>query len=152
MTERKLNWKKMLFIASLGLNVLVIAALVGSAFKPHSRGGAFKGGTLQGAMVRALPDDQRKALRERMRKNGDYFKAQRGKSRAVKADLKAAIIAVPFDADQLRQVFARQKHVRSDFSNRGDAMWIELIENMSDDERVQFANGIEFRKHRKPRQ
>lgn len=151
MAERKFNWKKALFIASLALNVLVIGALAGAAFKPHSRGGPFRGATLQSAMVRALPDDQRKLLGESMRRNGDHFKAQRGQSLAVKADLKAAIAAVPFDGDALRQVFERQKQVRSDFSNRGDDMWINLITKMSDEERAQFANDIEFRKSRKPR-
>jgi uncharacterized membrane protein len=93
--------------------------------------------------------EQRKLLGHKMR--GDGFKKQRGQSREVKTALKDAIAAVPFDADALRAVFERQKQVRLAFTDRGDALWIDLITKMSDEERAAFANGIDFRKARKPR-
>lgn len=149
MQERKFNWKKVLFVASLALNVLVIAALAGAAFKHKGKSATFRNATFQGAMIRALPQDQRRLLGENMRRNSDSFKKQRGQSRAVKVALKEAIAAVPFDADALRDVFERQKQVRTGFSERGDALWIELITKMTDEERAQFANDISFSKPRK---
>jgi uncharacterized membrane protein len=149
MTEQKFNWKKMLFVASLAVNVLVIGALAGAAFKHKGSDKSNMGASMQGAMIRALPHDHRKALGQSMRGDGNQFKKQRGQSREVKAALKAAIAAVPFDAEALRAVFERQKQVRAVFSDRGDTLWIDLISKMTDDERAAFAEDIDFRKPRK---
>jgi uncharacterized membrane protein len=152
MSEQKFNWKKILFVASLAVNVLVVGALAGAAFKhkDNDRSGGGSSTTLQGAMIRALPMEQRKMLGQKIRGDGNQFKKQRGQSREVKDALKNAIASVPFDADALRAVFERQKQVRDVFTERGDALWIELITNMSDEERAAFAKEINFRKSRKP--
>ncbi len=149
MKERKFNWKKMLLIVSLGLNILVISALAGSVFKMRGGDRHLDGASVQGAMIRALPEDQRRQLGQRIRKNGEHFKAQRGQSRALRAALKEAIAAQPFDGEALHQVFERQKGLRSAFSERGDALWIELITSMTDEERATFSENIQFRKKRK---
>lgn len=151
MTERKFNWKKTLFVASLALNVLVIGTLAGAAFKHKGNDKPNMSATMQGAMIRALPQEQRRLLGQKIRGDGNGFKKQRSQSREVKTALKDAISAVPFDADALRTVFERQKQVRSTFADRGDALWIELITKMSDEERAEFAKAIDFRKARKPR-
>lgn len=142
----KPNWKKYLLIGSLAMNVLVVFAIAGAAFKDDGPRHKGRDATMQGALVRALPDDMRSQLKDSLKKGRDGFRKDRETSRKLREDMKAVIGATPFDAAALRAVFAQQKQLRESFVDRGDQIWITLISDMTDEQRRAFADNIQFGK------
>jgi len=147
--ETKMGWKKYLLIGSLALNVLVLGLLAGAFVKVNKTGAKFQEISMQGPMIRALPEEQRKALRGSFMKRDTKSGDRRSASRQVRQDFKAALTAVPFDPQALRDVFKAQRSIRSHLIDSSDEVWIDVISGMSDAQRATFAAEVEFRKPRK---
>jgi len=147
--DTKIGWKKYLLIGSLALNVLVLGLMAGAFFKVGKVGPKFQEVSMQGPMIRALPEEKRQMLRGSFMKRDTKSGDRRSASRKVRSDFKAALTAVPFDPQALRDVFVAQREIRSRFIDSSDDVWIEVISGMTDAERATFANEVEFRKPRK---
>jgi uncharacterized membrane protein len=144
--KTKMGWKKYLLIASLGLNLL-IAFAVGGAFLKSGGPDRMKSDVfLQGAMIRALPDEKRELLRSGFKDHRDKHKKENGSFRAMRTELNDVIIAVPFSADALNDILVKQRDMRAGFALSGDAALVNVISQMTDAERADFAANIKFRK------
>jgi uncharacterized membrane protein len=147
MTEKpKTSWKKYLLIGSLALNVLVVFAIAGAAFKPDRPKLKDREVSIQGSFMRALPEDMREQLKDSFRKGGEGFRKQRETSRKLREEMKVVISATPYEDAALRAVFEKQKQLRIAFVDRGDSVLIELISSMTDEQRAEFAKNLRFGK------
>ena len=99
----KRRWTRWVLIGSLAMNVLVVGLVIGAAFRQpfqlpqtlHSNGG-------MRALVRAMPDEARGALRDRARDRKEYSAALRKQSRELGRELVEALRAEPFDMAAVR--------------------------------------------------
>ena len=142
--SKQSGWKKYILIGSLCVNVLVIGLMVGNSLKPHSsskmRGSKGDG---FGAFAKALPSEKRQELRKRFESERSGFRKNREQTRQIRAKMRAAIIAIPFDKDALSAIFTEQSTLRAQQSVVGDQVWVELIASMTDEQRAEFVAAIE---------
>ena len=133
-----LNWTKILLVLSLCLNLLIISA-VATAFygRKHSDHPAMhRVGQIE-AMLRSLPEEKRKELRQEFRfKNGGPEK--RTQSRELRKAVTEAMFADPFDEEALRSAFGAQRAFRDAQAARTEALWIKTFTSLSDEDRARF--------------
>ncbi|MCL6283952.1 periplasmic heavy metal sensor [Ruegeria sp. 2012CJ41-6] len=144
---RTRTWVKLLLGVSLALNLAVAGLAVGAMLRfgghDHKRPMPKTVGSM---LYRALPDDDRKALRTQTRA---VHKARRG---AKEVDLKAVITvlnAEPFDPQALREVIGQQAKARSAMFMAMQTAWIAQVLTMDDAERQVYADRLEELAQRK---
>ncbi|MDP5215657.1 periplasmic heavy metal sensor [Ruegeria sp. 2205SS24-7] len=144
---RTRTWVKLLLGVSLALNLAVAGLAVGAMLRfggdDHKRP---MPKTVGSTLYRALPDEDRKALRTQTR---DIHKARRG---AKEGDLKAVIAvldAEPFDPQALRDVIGKQAKARNAVFMEMQTAWIEQVLTMDDVERQAYADRLEELAQRK---
>ncbi|GLQ34649.1 hypothetical protein GCM10007939_09320 [Amylibacter marinus] len=146
----KSGWKKPLLIASICLNVLFVAAVVGFAVKPAPKS-KHQIGNLHGPreMISALPDEARANLRIQFKAARKKFEPQRDLHLGLRREMRAAIAAVPYDRATLEEIFARQNQYRAEKAKRGDSVWIAVISDMTDAQRAEFLQNLDQKRKRK---
>ncbi|WP_372571406.1 periplasmic heavy metal sensor [Ruegeria jejuensis] len=144
---RTRTWVKLLLGVSLALNLAVAGLAVGAMLRfggdDHKRPMPKTVGSM---LYRALPDDDRKSLRNQTR---DIHKARRG---AKESDLKAVIAVLdadPFDPQALQDVIREQAKARSAVFMAMQTAWIEQVLSMDDAERQAYADRLEELAQRK---
>ena len=147
---KNMNWTKILLIASLGLNLLIVTA-VGSAIyknKDHDRAGQLRGGGQIEMLLRALPKDERRALRQSFQSEMQARDA-RARGRVLRENVTAAMLADPFDAAALEAALIAQREFRAEIAEMSEALWIDLYSNFSDEERATFQENLKNASKRK---
>lgn len=143
------RWMRGLLLASLAVNLLGLGAVVGAALTDGKRWHGVDGHA--GHMVRALNDEDRRALREQMRAARAEGREGREAHRAALRDLLAELRATPFDA---AAVEARLAAVRGHFMDRlerGQTLLAQRFAEMSPAERSAYADRLEAALRRGPR-
>ena len=139
---------RILLIASLALNLLVVGVVVGGAFRgksPRPFGGAEM--TL-GAFTQAMSPEHRRALGARLRDaQGAQRPGQGARAEAIRSFL-SALKADPFDPTAIEALFAEQQQRASAGMAAGQQALLEQLESMSPSERAEFADRIENRLRR----
>jgi len=133
-------WLRILVIVSLTLNLLFIGLVAGTFARvgppmpppPPSVGAA---------MFKAMPPDDRKEIRERMRGTRDMHRDERHASEAEA--VLAALSAEPFDAEALRQVVLSQAQSRFEEISAAQSDWVDRVAGMSDSEREAFVGRMQ---------
>ncbi|MEX0347864.1 MAG: periplasmic heavy metal sensor [Paracoccaceae bacterium] len=144
---RTRTWVKVLLGVSLALNLAVAGLALGAMLRlggPDHKRPMPK--TVGSTLYRALPDDDRKALRAQTRA---VHESRRG---AKESDLKAVIAALdadPFDPQALRDVISKQAKARSAVFMAMQTAWIDQILTMDDAERQSYADRLEEYAQRK---
>jgi len=140
-------WVRIVLIVSLAFNLLVLgliggALLSGGKWRHHHPPRLEAGGPL----TRALSNEDRRAIGRKMRKayreDGEEVRASRHQALD---ELVAAVEAVPFDPEAVRQ---RMADIRAMFRNRfelGQTLLIERLSEMSDAERAAYAERLRER-------
>lgn len=134
-------WLRLLFGASLALNLLVIGLVAGAAFRfggpdgmrPPPR-------SLGAALYRALPDEHRDELRSHSKKKRGGHHEKRARDAQ---EVATALRTTPFDLNALDAVLSRQVHERTEFQLSLQSKWLDRIGAMSDAERLAYADRFE---------
>ncbi|GHA54467.1 hypothetical protein GCM10008927_20330 [Amylibacter ulvae] len=133
------NWKKYLLIGSVGLNLIFAGLIVGAVIKgkPEQRSAAPMGNMR--AVMSALPDEKRNELRAIFDQNKSKNKFDRAKFRAAAESISKAVEAVPFNRAALEAAFDQQQNMVSVAAKSGSQAFVEVISNMTDEERMVFS-------------
>lgn len=135
----KRRWMPVVLVLSLALNLAVVAAVSGAAWRSKGDGRISSqrdgGGKRGAAFVFALPSEARKAVREQLR--------QQPRLRMDNEALLKALRQEPFDAATAGLVLDAQRDhglARNDIAR---AAWFAQVEAMSSQERAQYADRLE---------
>lgn len=143
------RWMRILLVASLAMNLLVVGALVGAAIKG---GGPWRGGDHHaGPMARALDPEDRRVLRKRMIETRTDSRDGRKAHRAAMQELVTLLRATPYDAEAVQ---TQMQEVRGQFLNRmerGQALLLGRLSEMTQAERAAYADRLEEALRRGPR-
>lgn len=148
--ERKSPTKvwRIVLIASLALNVLIVGFVVGTALSGRE-GGPARGLELgPGPFARALAPNERRAVLRAMR---DGERLPRVEMRENMQALVAALRAQPFDADRLNQAMQVQRDRLAQLQDDAQAALLAQIIAMSPERRAAFADTLESEMRRRPR-
>lgn len=137
--KTKRRWLAILLGASLTLNLLVVGLIAGMALRFHGKSDRSPP-SFGPALYRALPDADRKALRERMHQadRGDRQTRQEGFK-----DLTLALRAVPFDPDALAGIVEQQTALRVHTQQSLGEAWLVVVEKMTDAQRSSYADRLD---------
>ncbi|MEQ9261043.1 MAG: periplasmic heavy metal sensor [Roseovarius sp.] len=145
-------WLRVVFVLSLGLNLLILGAVLGAALSNHGWRHDRHPPRLEtsgGPLTRALSEADRRAIARQMRRAylGDEA-ARRARAEGFEA-LVADLRAVPFDR---AAVEARLTEMQGQFHERlatGQRMLLDRIEGMTDAERAAYADRLETARSRR---
>lgn len=135
------RWVRILLALSLAANLAIAGMAVGAALRFGGPDGAHHTSrTLSGAMIRALPDEDRRALREQVRGDDEDRGARRQADGLAVVGL---LRAQPFDTDALRLVLDEQAARHLAFRAAVATAWLDHVAAMSDAERAGYADHLE---------
>ncbi|WP_171128189.1 MULTISPECIES: periplasmic heavy metal sensor [unclassified Ruegeria] len=145
---RKRKWMKVLLVASLAVNLLVVGVVVGTALR-FSKGdpGRVPPGFGYG-LYKALPKDDRKALRAQL---GDARTLGSGRRQQDFDALSAALQAVPFEPADVQVLLDQQAKASADLRETLHRLWLDQIEAMTDVERAAYAERLKEIARRGPK-
>ncbi|PIB24426.1 hypothetical protein BFP76_04260 [Amylibacter kogurei] len=136
------NWKKYLLIGSVGLNLVFAGLIAGAAIKGPPKHHSSVSVANMRAVMMALPEDKRKELRANFEQNKEKNKFDRVQFRAAKEDITNAIEAVPFNRSVLENALNQQQNLVSVAAQSSSQAFVEVIANMTDDERATFSKNM----------
>lgn len=149
---RVLKWA---FGLSLALNLVFVGIFAGAAFRHagDQRGWtrmSQKMGTSGAPFVRALSQEDRRGLRQELKKTaGDL--PSRAERRQLHLQMIKVLRAEPFDATKVALLFAEQTVAAERVSGRVQSAWLERVSAMSAQERVKVADRLEEMLERRKR-
>lgn len=141
---------KVLLAVSLGLNLLVVGAVVGTALTGGSKGGPQRFDLTAGPLTRAMDDDRRDSLRARLSEADVFRRGDRADIRADMNRLVEALRAPDFDAQAFVDALTRQRDRLRAGQDAAVTAIVEEIETMSQDERNAFADRLVEQMRRRP--
>ena len=139
-----LPWTRVLLVASLVLNLLVLGAVGGALWHggPHHDDRTGRHGRAGGPLTRSLSAEDRHAILKQMR----AARGQRGEARArldaAMTALVADLRARPFDRDSAARHLAEQRSFLSERIARGQTLLLDRLANMTDAEREAYADRL----------
>lgn len=142
--HRPRPWVRILLIVSLAFNLLVLgliggALLSGGKWRHHHPPRLEAGGPL----TRALSHEDRRAIGRKMRQAyRDGGIEARNHRQKVFGELVAAVEAVPFDPDTVRQRMADLNAMFRDRFELGQKLLIDRLSEMNDAERAAYADRL----------
>jgi uncharacterized membrane protein len=153
--ELKSPWWAALLIASLGINLLVAAAVVTHFVRDGGGRAEGMGGRPSYAQLiprkffADLPRERRRELLDVLKKYRGDFRTGREEARANALKLADALDAEPFDATRANQAAAAFAASGNAMAQRGSDLAVEFIGMLTSEERKQLAQRIRDRS--KPR-
>ncbi|SLN17992.1 periplasmic heavy metal sensor [Ruegeria meonggei] len=143
----KKRWVTVLLIVSLALNLLIVGIALGTAYRVKGGDQAKAPPGFGSALYRALPKEDRKALRGELserHKHGSKLRAQDFTA------LGAALRANPFDPAAVQVLLQQQAQAMADLQFALQDEWLARVSEMSDAERQAYATRLEEVVRRKP--
>jgi len=127
-------------VVSLALNLAVVAALAGAAWRHAGKGGGDRGGSHASsrggpAYLQALAPETRRALRENLRGMG------RGTARS--GEMVRVLRAVPFDPSAAAAVLMQERTLGQIRMQAASDAWLDEVSAMSVQERAAYADRLE---------
>lgn len=144
------KWQKIVLVASLALNLLVVGIVAGAALKGGGSGGQQRFDLTVGPLTRAMEGNHREAVRDALRESGAFARNGRTAMRADMAAMLATLRAVEFDQAAFRDALMRQRARLQSGQNAVLDAVASQIEDMSFEERAAFANRLEEQGRRGP--
>lgn len=136
-SSRARMWVRILLAVSLALNLLFIGLAVGAAARFGGPDGRRLPPSVGAALIRALPAEQRRGLRDQVRAQRDADRREQGRTEAQA--ISETLRAPQFDPDALAELAGRQlarNHGRLAAMQRA---WLEQVKDMSFEERSAYA-------------
>lgn len=141
-------WMRVVLVASLAINLLVIGAILGSlGFGGRHRDHVER---IRGArelapppFVIALEQDDRRALIARHQSETRGFRRDRGETRAVLSEFLSALRAEEFDAESVRNMLGDELERQRSRQEIGSDLFLDHLARMSSEERRAYADRLE---------
>ncbi len=144
----KRRWMPIVLTLSLAINLLIVGVAVGSILRLKNSDHAKAPPGFGPALYRALPKEDRKALRGEL--SGLHGKGAKGRSQDFMA-VTEALRAVPFDPETVTLLLQQQAQATADLQAALQEKWLVLVTQMSDTERQTYATRLEDVVERGPR-
>ncbi len=135
-------WIKILLLASLGLNLAVIGVLVGLAGKPARPPRNIRAQDIVAALTFALPEEQRKLMRQTLIAHRRSFEAEHRSPIAVRREFVDALSSEPFDITAFDRILARERDQFISLGNVAYETLLGIVKNMTPEERQAFAQRL----------
>jgi len=94
------------------------------------------------AIMRGLPQEQMRALREDLRGHGDRLREGLRGQRELSTALSTTLRAIPFDLEAFADVLVRQRGRVSELQAIGHEALVARVATMSDEERAHYADEL----------
>lgn len=136
------SWRKIILLCSVGLNFILIGAIIGlgSHLRPRQER-IFDPSLLP--YIRALEPQHRAALRQNASTTyRDRAKLHHQAIRANQAAVMSALTAASFEPSALREAFAAQRHLIGVVSAEGHERLLALIETFNEQDRNRYAAAL----------
>ncbi|TMV08011.1 periplasmic heavy metal sensor [Ruegeria sediminis] len=134
------RWLPILLGLSLALNLLVVGVVLGTAMRFRGGEGMRHAPSFGPVLYRALPEEDRKALRGQLRRDHEASSHERREDFEALAD---ALRAVPFDPDAVQVLIGAQAAHRAETHMALNRAWLERVSAMSDAQRAAYAERVE---------
>ena len=146
--NRTFKWSKVLLVASLGMNLIVVGVLAGAWLNGTKRGERSAGGPsfISGPFGRALSEEDRRAMRDTFRNDEGRkgrLSTQRREMRQIGVEIATVLRTEPFDPDALEMLFAKQARLGTQQRGLGQQALVDRITAMTPDQRAGFADRLE---------
>ena len=130
------RWKVIL-IASLAFNLLVIGALGGAMLMGRRHGSGYGRGEDFGLLgfSRTLPAERRATIRKTLQKDRASLKPLWAEMRKAREDVAAVIVAEPFDKAQLKAAIDKIGEAEGRLKQAGLTIFLNTAEQLTSDER-----------------
>ncbi|WP_171239773.1 periplasmic heavy metal sensor [Ruegeria sp. HKCCA5491] len=138
--QPKRRWMPILLAVSLALNLLIVGMAVGTVLRVKGNDHAKAPPGFGSALYRALPKDDRKALRGDL--SDRHRKGSSSRSRDF-ATLNEALRADPFDPVAVQTLLSRQAQSMADLQVALQEQWLDRVTSMTSDERLIYADRLE---------
>ena len=135
------TWIKIVLGLSLALNLAIVGLVAGVALRSGPPGGRTPAMGYALPYVIALPREDRRAVFDAVRQ--DKSLPDRRARRADYAAMMEALQAAPFDRDAVQTILARQGEGGARVQRAAQAQWLDVVETMSQDERVEYVQRIQ---------
>lgn len=144
------RWRRILLVASLGLNLAVIGLVVGVALSGGPRNAPSRFDLTAGPLMRAMDSERRGAVREALRESGAFRHVDRSEIRSDMQVILATLRAEQFDETAFRAALIRQRQrLQAGQDAILDAVTAQ-IDDMSAQERAGLAERLEEQLRRRP--
>lgn len=143
------RWLKVLLIASLALNLLVIGGMASAMWRHHHGRGPFGGPrgdhSLMG-FVRDLPSERQQAVRADVEAAREAVKPMRQEIRDAWAATNAVLTAEPFDKAKVKEAAAKLLAAEAKFKTAISDALIDTAEKLTPEERKKLQEWRERRR------
>lgn len=136
----KRRWMPVFLVVSLALNLLVVGVAVGTVLRLKGGDHAKAPPGFGPALYRALPKDDRKAMRGELA--GLHKKGSKGRAQDFEA-LSQALRATPFNPVAVQVLLQQQAQATADLQQALQTQWLARVTAMSDDERQAYADRLQ---------
>lgn len=136
----KRRWVPVVLALSLALNLLVVGVAVGTVLRLRGGDHAKSPPGFGPALYRALPKDDRKAMRGEL--TGLHKKGSKGRAQDFEA-LSQALRATPFDPVAVQVLLQQQAQATADLQQALQTQWLARVTAMSDEERQAYADRLQ---------
>lgn len=134
---------KILLGLSLAMNLAVVGLIVGAALR-HDGGKRPPALNAFGApYMLALPREDRRQILKALRSERGRDIPDRQQRRAQYAEVLSALRAQPFDASVLAQTVKGQAETTVSVQKAASATWLQVVSDMTDQERMDYAYAVE---------
>ena len=134
---------RILLVASLALNVLVIGLAIGAAANWGKAGPPRAFHLAGGPLSQALSREDRRAIGQAMRENRDLRLPSRQERRAATAEIADILRAEPFDRGALEAQLSRFQGRVAEVRQAASGLMIDRIAAMTAEERGAMADALE---------
>lgn len=140
-------WVKIAFAISLALNLAVVGIIAGAIVRHGGQGELARGHASISAFgapyMRALSKPQRREIGQEVRQALGPAVPDRRARRAAFREVLDSLRADPFDRGRLAAATRQQAQTAVSVQAAAQAAWLDLVSQMSPDERESYADAIE---------
>ena len=135
----KSKWIAALLITSVVLNLLLIGFIVGKRAMPEAGGDPTRH---YPRWVRTLPEPRREALRPLLRSHMQEIRPSLRELRSLHRNLRAAIVAEPFDAVALNNALTAMRGQNDKVQVVSHNSFVDFVATLTPEERKQLARDV----------
>lgn len=138
-----LPFMKILLVTSLALNLLFVGLVVGARFSDGPRERTRDAAMSQGPFGRALSEDARREIGQKIRGSREDRRRVRAEMRGQIERLIDALRAEPYDAAAVEAILSQFRAVTDERRLAGHAAFVDHVTTMSSEDRLMFADRLQ---------
>ena len=150
---RPFRW---LLLLSLALNVALVATLIIAAVERHRPDHGGHGGRFSlpspRMLLSALPEDRRALINELYAEHRQHVRTAMRERRQARREVRQLMLASEFDRERIDQAFAELRARDEKAAEAVQSMLIEVLSELTPEERVKVAELVPQRRHRHQRE